>query len=176
LDHDGRRQAGVSDDGGETRDDRAPAKPRGAKPAVPPERRRQLPPVPKGWVRGQVTSITATEEMSQIGMRSTYLITMKRPKPEPDLAVQISGLTITRRVMEGQWIEVFRGDSTVQPLLIDRIHLPVNDSWIEAFNGPSSAGRTGWVGRIGGAAMVVGPMAAILLVMLMLRFYWHTYG
>jgi hypothetical protein len=176
LDHDGRRQAGVSDDGSETRDDRAPTKPLGAKPAVPPERRRQLPPVQKGWVRGRVTSVTVTEEMSQVGMRSTYLITMQRPKPEPELAVRISGLTITRRVKEGQWIEVFRGDSTAQPLPIDRIHLPVNDSWIEAFNGPRSAARTGWVGRIGGVAMVVGPMVVTLSVVLLLWFYWRIYG
>lgn len=146
-----------------------------AKPKVAEKDRVKLPPVPKGWVRGRVTTVIATVERTEMGLRTTHTITIQPAKPAAPVTFTLSGLTIQRKLRENELVQVFRGDAAEEPFPVARIVLPINGASVEAFDGARPPAAPGLAARFGVTAMVAGPVIAVVAFLLLAWFYWRIY-
>jgi hypothetical protein len=121
----------------------------------------RLGPVPKGWLRGRIRGIDAVIEQAEYGETTTHTFVIHPPKPDLPFTVVMRGLTISRRINEGEMVQVRCADPSVQPIITDRMYLPMARAWVRTFNayGVSAERRRREV--LYGWLMVIGPMILI---------------
>ena len=120
-----------------------------------------LKPVRPGWMRGRVRAITTDSEQGEQGLITTWTYTVHPAKPDPAFTVIMRGLTISRRINEGELIEVRWPDPSVQPVRAARIYLPLGGYWINTFDGRSPSGRQRRREFVRGVLMPIMPLVAI---------------
>ena len=78
-------------------------------------------------------------------------------------------------VRDFDMVEVFQGAATEQPLRVLRVHLPLNDTWIDSYDGPTQTVRRHWIERISSIVIVVAPIGLICGLIAMMWFYWRVF-
>jgi hypothetical protein len=135
-----------------------------------------LPPVAKGWLRGNALNIRQSEVPCEFGMLQILDFDLTADPKEPGVPVRMAGTYFTNRLIEGQVMDVPDPTPSARPITPIQIFFSHSnhDTDLKSYYPGRDAMPRG-KGALLGLLAVGGPIVATLATIAVLHYWFHLY-
>ncbi len=135
-----------------------------------------LPPVEKGWLRGQAMDVRKWEETCEYGVLEVMEFELREDPQVPGVPVRMSGTYFNNRILDGAVMDVPDPDPTVRPLTPNKIYFSHHFRAIDltAFY-PGRDAVPPRTDRMRSMLVLVLPAVALIAILCVLYFVFHIF-